>query len=443
MSTVRSLDHSDATVFRDRTDAGHRLAARLAPLRDDDPIVLALPRGGVPVAHEIARALDAPLEVLAVRKLGVPANPELGMGAIAEDGTGVIDSRIARAGGVSDRELREIIDRETAELRRRVALYRGDRPAMDLSGRTVIVVDDGVATGVTDQAALRAVRRQEPKRIVLAVPVAASESAARLAEEADEVVTLLNPVALDGVGRWYRDFSQVSDEQVLRLMHDSNGNSAAPGESSVEIGDSNLPGTLFVPPEAIGLVLFAHGSGSSRHSPRNVAVARRLHRFGLATLLFDLLTEEESRDRANVFAVELLATRLVEATRWAGSRSDLQSLPIGYFGASTGAAAALIAAAQIPSKVRAVVSRGGRPDLAGSALLHVKAPTLLIVGSHDPEVLELNRRAHALIPARCEIAVVAGAGHLFEEPGTLAEAGELAGSWFRDHLSERDARQVA
>jgi putative phosphoribosyl transferase len=271
---------------------------------------------------------------------------------------------------------------------------------------------------------------------VLAVPVCAPEVAQGLAAEADEVVALLTPHSLDGVGLWYRDFSQVSDEEVLRLLHASNGNGGpTTTEVVVKSEEMELPGSLYVPPDPIGVVLFAHGSGSSRHSPRNIAVARRLHGLGLATLLFDLLTEEESQDRANVFAVGFLGERLVGATRWVRDQQELlHSLPLGYFGASTGAAAALIAAAQLPTEVEAVVSRGGRPDLAGSALREVRTPTLLIVGGDDREVIALNRRAQALIPARCELAVIPGAGHLFEEPGTLAEAAELAGSWFGECL---------
>ena len=281
--------------FRDRSEAGAKLATRLMPLRESQPVVVALPRGGVPVAHEIATALGAPLDVLAVRKLGAPGNPELGMGAIAEDGTGVIDQGTVKALGVSEGNLRSVIDREAAELRRRVALYRGERPALDLTGRIVIVVDDGVATGVTDTAALRAIRSRGPEKVVLAVPVCAPEAARMLAKEADEVVCLSTPPSLDGVGRWYRDFSQVSDDEVLRLLHSSNGNGGPDTrEVTVEAGEVRLPGELFVPPKPIGLVLFAHGSGSSRLSPRNVAVARGLHRAGLATLLFDLLTAEES-----------------------------------------------------------------------------------------------------------------------------------------------------
>ncbi|MBK5110513.1 MAG: phosphoribosyltransferase [Thermoleophilia bacterium] len=207
--------------FIDRQDAGRRLAERLQPLSDEDPVVVALPRGGVPVAKEVAAALGAPLEILAVRKLGAPQNPEYGIGAVAEDGSLVIDAEDVDQLGIEQNVLDSIVARETAELRRRVSAYRGDRAPLELSDRTVIVVDDGVATGVTDTAALRAVRRQGPRRLILAVPVCAPDSAARLRAEADDVICLLAPRMLYGVGRWYLDFSQVSDEEVVSLLRES------------------------------------------------------------------------------------------------------------------------------------------------------------------------------------------------------------------------------
>jgi predicted phosphoribosyltransferase len=206
--------------FADRGDAGRRLAERLRPLAEEDPVIVALPRGGVPVAREVADALDAPLDILAVRKLGAPHNPEYGIGAVAEDGTRVIDPEAVAVLGINGSTIDEITARESAELRRRVDLYRDDRPPLDLTGRTVIVVDDGVATGVTDTAALRAVKRRNPRRVLLAVPVCAPESAERLRLEADQVVCLLEPEPLFGVGQWYRDFSQVSDEEVLTAVGD-------------------------------------------------------------------------------------------------------------------------------------------------------------------------------------------------------------------------------
>jgi dienelactone hydrolase len=182
------------------------------------------------------------------------------------------------------------------------------------------------------------------------------------------------------------------------------------------------------------LVLFAHGSGSSRHSPRNQIVARALNQAGLATLLFDLLTpEEESVDlctREHRFDIGLLAERLVCATKWAKQREQTRDLAIGYFGSSTGGAAALVAAAELPNEVGAVVSRGGRPDLAGNALPKVKAPTLLIVGGEDHVVIELNEQARAHMRCECKIDIVPGATHLFEEPGTLEQVAKLASDWF-------------
>lgn len=207
--------------FRDRHDAGRRLAAELLVYRDEAPVVIGLPRGGVPVAEEIAAALDAPLDVLAVRKLGAPHNPEYGIGAIAEGGIRVFDSEALAVLGINGGVLDSIVSREAEELRRRVAAYRGERPLVDLRGRTAIVVDDGVATGVTDTAALRAVRRLAPRRLVLAVPVCAPDSAGRLREEADEVVCLNEPPLLYGVGQWYRDFSQVSDGEVIAALGDA------------------------------------------------------------------------------------------------------------------------------------------------------------------------------------------------------------------------------
>ncbi len=210
---------------------------------------------------------------------------------------------------------------------------------------------------------------------------------------------------------------------------------APPRQDIVAIPPLGLEGVLTMPPAPIGIVVFAHGSGSSRFSPRNRLVAAALHEAGLATLLFDLLLEAEARDRMNVFDIGLLAARLAQGIDLVSTRPDTAALPIGLFGASTGAAAALSAAASHPA-VRAVVSRGGRPDLAAPHLLgRVAAPTLLIVGSEDREVLALNRDARLRMGCPTELAVIPGATHLFEETGTLEHAARLAATWFRRHLS--------
>lgn len=203
----------------------------------------------------------------------------------------------------------------------------------------------------------------------------------------------------------------------------------------VAAGAATVAGHLKIPAHPVGVVVFAHGSGSSRSSPRNRYVADILYEAGLATLMFDLLTAEEEHDRANVFDIELLSQRLSDVTNWLANQPDTAQLPLGYFGASTGAGAALAAAADPRVKVGAVVSRGGRPDLAGDKLRDVRAPTLLIVGGRDEVVLRLNQQAQNRIGTECELSVIPGATHLFEEPGTLEQAAKQARDWFIKHLT--------
>ena len=212
-------------------------------------------------------------------------------------------------------------------------------------------------------------------------------------------------------------------------------------ELQIPAGHAVLSGNLTIPESAAGLVLFAHGSGSSRHSPRNQFVAGTLNDAGLATLLFDLLTpEEESIDmytREHRFNVSLLAKRLVHATKWAREQAQTRDLRVGYFGSSTGGAAALVAAAELPQDLGAVVSRGGRPDLAGDALPKVQAPTLLIVGGNDDIVIELNEMARDRMRCEVKLEIVPGATHLFEEPGALEQVAKLASEWFSLHLTRK------
>ncbi len=445
--------------FVDRADAGRRLATLLEDLRSEDVVVVGLPRGGVPVAFEVARVLGAPLDVIVVRKLGVPFQPELGMGAIGEAGARVVDERVTAAAGVSVEEFAAVEARERAELERRVLRFRGTRPPIPLAGRIVVVVDDGVATGSTAQAACQVARAQGAARVVLAVPVAPPESLATLCHHADEVVCVEMPPRFLAVGEFYEDFTQTTDGEVVALLERAARQPAAvsaqdPGsadcdppsqpdpparDEDVEVptGAGGLYGHLTVPHGATGIVVFAHGSGSSRHSPRNRFVASVLNRDALGTLLFDLLTPEEELDRANVFDIALLGHRLAEVTHWLRSDPVATALPIGYFGASTGAAAALWAAAEPGTDVAAVVSRGGRPDLAAERLALVDAPTLLVVGGHDDVVLELNRRAQAQLRCENRLEVVAGATHLFEEPGTLEAAATLASAWFTRYMAAR------
>jgi putative phosphoribosyl transferase len=441
-----------ARTFRDRTEAGRELAARLESLRGSDTVVLGLPRGGVPVAFEIAEALDAPLDVIVVRKVGVPSQPELAMGAIGEDGVRVVNDEIVRFAGVSPGDFARVEQREREELRRRAERFRGAAPRVDLVGRTAVIVDDGIATGSTARAACQVARAHGAARVVLAVPVAAPESVQALSDDADEIVSVQLPSWLRSVGQWYDDFTQVDDQTVVDLLRRSQRRRHAPAsatpterppvdtEVEVDVGALSLPGHLSVPRGAVGVVVFAHGSGSSRHSPRNQFVADQLHRAGLATLTFDLLTDGEAGDRRNVFDIGLLSSRLARATDWVRRQRGAAGLPVALFGASTGAAAALVAASDPSRPFAAVVSRGGRPDLAGERLSLVTAPTLLIVGGNDTVVLELNQQAQRTMRCETRLSIVPGATHLFEEPGTLEAVADLAADWLVEHCRADDGR---
>lgn len=423
-------------LFADRVDAGRKLAERLRRLDLGDAVVEGLPRGGVPVAAEVAAALRLPLDIVVVRKLGVPYQPEVAMGAIGEGGVTVLDEETLRLARVGSDDVEAVTRREQAELDRRVTAYRNGRPPVPVAGRTVIVVDDGIATGATARAACQVLRHRGARRVILAVPVAPAGAAGQI-DAADEVVALETPTWMHAVGQAYRDFSPVPDEEVVRRLRQGDGGRAAGRSDRVEVdvGTARLPGDLVVPPGATAVVVFAHGSGSSRHSPRNRLVAESLHRAGLGTLLFDLLTPDEELDRRAVFDVPLLADRLTRATSWLRTEVPAR-MPVGWFGASTGAGAALWAAAEPGADVGAVVSRGGRPDLAASRLSSVRAPTLLVVGGDDELVLDLNRRAAAQLRCVHELQVVTGATHLFEEPGALDVVASLAASWFVRHLGE-------
>ena len=448
-------------IFRDRQDAGRQLAKRLMKYANlQDVIVLGIPRGGVPVAFEIANALHAPLDIFLSRKLGVPGQEELAFGAVSAGGGRFLDQEIVQASGISAAQIEQITRATRATLDQRARLYRGDLPSISVEGRTVILVDDGIATGASVYAAVHALRQMKPRKLVVAVPVAPISTSNWLRSSVDELVVAYSPEYFYAVGQFYDRFSQTTDEEVVALLRHAarhlaekaarpTGQHVDPPSApvsaishrdvTISVGSVTLEGRLTIPEGAQAIVLFAHGSGSSRHSPRNRYVAEMLHAKGLATLLFDLLTrEEEAIDRLTAelrFNITFLAKRLIGVIGWVRQNAETGQLALGYFGASTGAAAALVAAARLPRIVDALVSRGGRPELAGESLAAVQAPTLLIVGGRDEVVLTLNRQALAALKCPVKrLAIVAGATHLFEEPGTLEEAARLAADWFVHYL---------
>ena len=421
-------------VFRDREQAARLLAERLERFAlgrtEDRPLVLGVPRGAVPMAKVIADHLHGDLDLVLVHKFSRPRDPEFALGSVTEDGD-VYLGRGAASHDVTEAEIGDAAGYAIAKLQAKRRLYTPHRRLIEIAGRNVILVDDGIATGATMISAIKAARDADARRIIVATPVASNEAIALLAREGAEVEVLHVPERLFSVSQFYEDFSQVSDADVIHAL------SGEPSESRMRLaGGVTLFARLTLPEGAKSLVLFAHGSGSGRNSPRNQFVAHELNSAGIATMLVDLLTETEFESRSKVFDIGLLSDRLGMIEDWISGDEQLRALTLGLFGASTGAAAAIRAAIRPGSRVRAIVSRGGRPDLAADALALVRVPTLLIVGGEDEPVLSWNHAAAAKLTCVHDVAVIAGATHLFEEPGALEEAARLGCTWFARYFSE-------
>lgn len=394
--------------FVDRRDAGRQLADLLRHLRSADPVVLAVPRGGVPVAAEVAEALEAPLEVCLVGAARAP--------------------------------------------------FADAQQPLEVDGRTVIVVDEGLVTGAAARAACQVAREYGAARVILAPPIAAYDKTPRLYDVADELICIHAPEDFVSVADAYAQLPRVPDAQIIELLEAAakrsyqtnadklmtehanvSGRTVGTESSRVQVhsGDSTrLPGLLAVPRNPVGVVVFAYGSGTGTAAARNRYVAQYLYSHGIATLLLDLLTEPPAIDRRTVFDIGLLGQRLLDACAWLRGQPTLNRLALGLFGAGTGAAAAVWAAAEPGSDVAAIVLLSGRPDLAGSRrLAAVAAPTLLIAGARDAAVLDLNRRAKLRMRCANQLLVVPGADNRFDDPRNLAVAVRLAEDWFTSCLS--------
>ena len=423
--------------FQDRTEAGQLLAQRLLPYKKDRPIILAVPRGGVPVAAEVAKELQAPLDLLLIKKIGLPGDEELAIGALGEAAEPWLNQELISKLRVHRKDIDRVITQKKAELARQNENWRDLREHVEVLGRNLIVVDDGVATGATQFAAVKLLRQMKAKKIIVAVPLGPLDTLKKLKEVADEVIYLEAPYPFFAVGPWYLNFSQVSDQEVSKYLQNLKRKTHRQEEFEFVDGEAKLKADLTIVKEMKGLVIFAHGSDSSRKSPRNQFVAKVFNKAGFGTLLVDLLTEFEAGNRKNVFDVALLVRRVLAATDAVILRLKSSELPIAFFGASTGAAAALGAAVKTNHSVFAVISRGGRPDLAEVDFAKVNVPVLLIVGGEDLQVIALNKKVEKLLP-QVTMVIVPGATHLFEESGALEKVAVLARNWLLENLPKKD-----
>jgi putative phosphoribosyl transferase len=445
---------SPVVTFRDRHHAGVALAAALAEYAAQEPLILAVGRGGIPVAAVVAEQLGAELDVMIVQKLGVPGHVHISAGAVSSRGSSRVNHQALSGFGISAAALDKALDNERLVLEQQEREIRGNHAPISVAGRLVIAVDDVVITGTTLHTAIAALRAAGARQVVLAVPVGVEGELARLSREVDALTCLAPRVQLDSLSQAYEHAAPVSVGyaqeayacwEAKRSPTSRRTQRAARSEVPIPAGNQKLAGTLTAPEQARGVVAFLHGSGSNRFSPRNRYVAEALERAGFATLLFDLLTAEEQATDAETHElgtnVELLGSRATAMLDWVSKEPALQGLKLALFGASTGAAAALLAVAERPGHVRCVIARGGRPDLAEAALERITTPVLLLVGSEDHAVLELNREAARRLGGPHWVTIVPGATHLFAEPGALQAASDLALGFLDEWLPAVSARQ--
>jgi len=463
-------------TFRDRAAAGRAVARLLGAYRGQPGvIVLGLARAGVPVAREVADHLGAPIGVVVAHKVGVPGIEEVALGAVAERSHRVIADSIAWYLGVPQRIVDRLVERERVELERRVATYRAGLRSFDLRGRTVIVVDDGLATGATMRAAIRSVRDRRPARIIAAVPVAAQPSAEEVRAEVDELVVVMTLARFNAISAWYENYPPVSDADVFALtgqparrvsphvrdMSDQVGvalTRAHGHEHAVErtIGvpafDATVVGELGVPRVARlstrwarrggvrGLVILGSGSEGSRNSYTERYLAGRLRLSGYATLRVDLFTREEQYvdgpDALRHADVQRAAARLAGVCEWAEREGVAGAHRTILAGAGTGAAAVLVTAAYRPGHTFAVAVRGARVDFASAALPNITAPTLFVVSADEERVRPGYADAFDRLSRNAVLVRIPRAGSSFEEPGALGTVAEHTVAWL-DRLDSR------
>lgn len=417
--------------YRDRVDAGRQLVAALAERGYERPVVLGIPRGGLPVAAEVARALHGQLGVVVARKLRAPAQPELAIGAVTADGAAWVNTQLARDTGADDRYLEREMAHQVAEARHREELFDGHRRP-PVEGRVVIIVDDGLATGATARAAARSMRASGAAKVVLAVPVAPPESVRELAAEVDEVVCPRVEMDFWAIGQFYDAFPQVPDEEVKAIL-DRFGSEVETREARVRRDGIELAARLRLPGGKTPYVTFVHGLGSSKDSPRNVVIAERLVDEGIAALLFDLGGHGESGGRPG--SIEQYVDDLVAVESWARSQVELRDAPHAIAGSSLGAVVALRGVLEGRVTADALVLRSA--PISPEEYQGLTVPALLLVGSHDPLVAEAREGAR-----RCpaiDLRIVQGAGHLFEEEGTLEDATGITVEWLSRTLGARSA----
>jgi putative phosphoribosyl transferase len=438
---------TNSARYRDRVEAGRRLGEALGPYRGQDLLVLGIPRGGVPVAVEVARALDAELDIVVARKLGAPGQPELAIGAVTANGGQYLNEEYIGYLGVTPEYVARETERKMAEAREREEHLRAGQPMARIRDRVVIVVDDGLATGATMRAALRSVRKGGPAQLVMAVPVGALESCRAMQAEADVVLCLSQPPQFRAVGLHYDRFDPVEETAVRRMLEEARverSRRAAPAggsQRSIDFPFTNdlgqrLAGTLELPADAapVPVVIFAHGMGSGRMSHRNREIAGRLLIEGIGAFLIDFTGHGDSEGRMEQATVERMVADLSSAIEAVRQHAAVDATRIGVSGSSSGGVVALVLTAG-DERVKALVLRSVPAHGLEHIAPHVRVPTLVIAGEQDWPIVRDDEALTALIGGEHRFVVIPEAGHLFEGPGQSVKVADLSAKWFADQLT--------
>ncbi len=409
--------------FKDRYTGAKLLAAQLAGKEWKDTIVLGIARGGIPMAQIMAQELGLTWGPILVKKIALPEDPEFAIGAITEDAN---PEWSANWKPESLPALTPTLQRAIKELKRQEMKWlhkiEGKRK---IKNKRVIIVDDGIATGLTMKAAINFCRREGAKKVICCAPVASKKTKEQLSKLADEVYTLETPTNLISVGQWFQNFDQVSDEEIEGIIRGDGAHSSESRKVSIPVSGVNLQGEIFLSKKPKAVVIF---------SDNQRELAKTLSNQSLATVVFDLVSETEASERAHIFDVEFLAKRLEAATHWLANQSGLQELPIGYFASGSGAASALFAASNNP-EISSIVCASARVDLASEISHKVKCPTLLIVGEHEEEILKANEEVLDNL-AHGKITIIPASGHLLEDRQSLDLIAEYADEWFVNTLTK-------
>jgi putative phosphoribosyl transferase len=455
MANINMEYNDDIALFYNRRDAGRQLAQRLLDYKDQNPVVIGLTKGGDMVGYEVAKALECPFDIIVSERLGAPGHEEFSIGAIAEGGVRVLDKYILQWLGITDGEIQEITSNCMQELIGKINIYREGESMLDITDKTVILIDDSLSTSFSARAAVQALRLHKPKEIILAVPVSAPETALSIRPDVDDFVCLSQPADYIAKGLWYKNLQQITDDQIVELLATSkkgtpsqlleefeseNAEISKPTDSTVEVSSqgTTLRGTMLIPQNTQGLIVFVNGIGETRFSNENRYIAHRLRQEGFGTLFVDLHTEEEIKTQNFNLDIDSSAQRLIDITDWLHQNPYTSNLMVGFFGVNSGGITAILAAKQLGSeKVAALVIKDTNLEDLKAISSQINIPVFHIASERDQNAMQKSKALIDHITTNQKrTLVVPQASTEFIQPEILDIITESTYTWFSNSMKK-------